>query len=83
MISEGGECFAGSVCDICKNIPANSLFKVTKRDGPLFLHRTTDRKARLKESFARRFLGTSACPERFCLGERSKVPGENLLLAYN
>ena len=42
----------------------------------------TDRKARLQESFARRFLGTAACPERICLGERSKVPGENVFLAY-
>jgi len=33
----------------------------------------TDRKARLQELFARRFLGTF---------ERSKVPGENVLLAY-
>jgi len=38
----------------------------------LFLHRKTDRKARLQESFARRFLGTF---------ERSKVPGENVLFA--
>ena len=39
----------------------------------MFLHRKTDRKARLKESLARRFLGTF---------ERSKVPGENVLFAY-
>jgi len=58
------------------------LFKATKRDGPLFLHRKTNRKARLQESFARRFLGTAACPERIYLGERSKVPGESVFLAY-
>jgi hypothetical protein len=42
------------------------MLKVTKRDGPLFLHRKTDCNARLKKSTTRRFLDTF---------DRSKVSG--------
>jgi hypothetical protein len=39
LICAGGDCSGGRVCDGCKKLPAESMLKVTKRGGPLFLHR--------------------------------------------
>jgi len=68
LICEGGVCIAGSACDVCKNTPAGFVLKMTKRYGPLFLHRKTDSNARLHKSPTWRVLDTF---------DRSKVSGEN------